>query len=418
MVNRILFVIAIWVIIDLYVFQALKTIAAGWSPAWRNGIYLCYWLIDALIITSFLFVIFSGKMAHGPPKGGSWLMGLMILSLVPKLCVVPFLLLEDVVRIVSGTVTKISSLFSHAPDEASAFFSSRRKFVSQAALIVSAIPFTGILYGVFRGKYNYRVHRVTLYLKGLPEAFRGFTITQLSDIHAGSLDNREEVERGIALANAQQSDLMVFTGDLVNNRAEEMEEWIEVFAALKAPFGKYSILGNHDYGDYSKWTDEAAKANNLNEVKHIHERIGFRLLQNESLTIEKEGQKLRLAGVENWGTRGFAQYGDLHKAMAQVEPDSFTILLSHDPSHWEAQILDYPQPIGLTLSGHTHGMQFGIEVPGFKWSPSKYIYPQWAGLYSRGEKHIYVNRGFGYLGFPGRVGILPEITVLTLQPAP
>jgi predicted MPP superfamily phosphohydrolase len=293
--------------------------------------------------------------------------------------------------------------------------SDRRKFVSQLALGLASIPFFGIIYGVWKGKYEYRVHRVKLVSPDLPEAFDGFTITQLSDIHSGSFDNVEAVLKGINLANAQKSDLIVFTGDLVNNVANEMNDWIEHFKTLSAPFGKFSILGNHDYGDYVQWPNEAAKVQNFEQLKAVHQKIGFKLMLNENCSLEKNGQKIELIGVENWGKRGFVKHGDLNKAMENVPSEAFKILLSHDPSHWEAVTLHHPKHVHLTLAGHTHGMQFGIEIPGIKWSPVKYIYPQWAGLYKKGNHHIYVNRGFGFLGFPGRVGILPEITVIELK---
>jgi len=187
------------------------------------------------------------------------------------------------------------------------------------------------------------------------------------------------------------------------------------FSELTAPFGKFSILGNHDYGDYRSWESETAKADNLQRLKEIHKEIGFRLMLNESLKIEKSGEHITLIGVENWGKGRFQKYGDLDKAIADVEDQDFKILMSHDPSHWDAKTLQHPKHVHLTLAGHTHGMQFGIEIPGFKWSPIKYMYPQWAGIYNEKNKYLYVNRGFGFLAYPGRVGILPEITVITLE---
>ena len=286
--------------------------------------------------------------------------------------------------------------------------------MSMLALGVAAVPFTGIIYGVAKGRYQYTVRRIKLAFPDLPDAFNGFTITQLSDIHSGSFDNKAAVAYGVDLANRQHSDLFVFTGDLVNNEAAEMDPWIDTFSNLKAPMGQFSILGNHDYGDYIQWPDARTKAENLESLKAVHKKIGFRLLLNERITLEKDGQRINLIGVENWGKGGFAKYGDLQKAAAGLQKDSFNILLSHDPSHWEAEVLPHPEKIHLTLSGHTHGMQFGVELPGFRWSPIKYVYPQWAGVYERAGRYLYVNRGFGFLGFPGRVGILPEITVITL----
>jgi hypothetical protein len=268
-----------------------------------------------------------------------------------------------------------------------------------------------------KGKYKYQVRRVTIAFKYLPEAFHNFTITQVSDIHSGSFDDAHEVSRGVELANSQNSDIFFFTGDLVNNIADEMKPWMDTFSKFHAPYGKFSILGNHDYGDYMQWESKEAKIKNLERLKEIHKEIGFKLLLNEIAIIEKDGQQIALIGVENWGKRGFTKYGNLNKALNGVDDNSFKILLSHDPSHWDAEVINHEKHIHLTLAGHTHGMQFGVEVPGFKWSPVQYIYPEWAGLYEKNDKYIYVNRGFGFIGYPGRVGIYPEITVIKLVKA-
>ena len=412
MLTRFVIVTLIWIIVDFYCFQAVKTVSLNFNLGTASIIKWIYWIFDILLISIILALAASGKFTHGPNKSMSLLFGLMILSLAPKVIVLPFLLVEDIVRIIQGTYTWASSLASGK--KSVSFFTDRRKFVSQIGLGLASIPFFGIIYGMIKGKYEYRVHKVKLTFKDLPEAFHGFTITQLSDIHSGSFDDKEAVEKGIHIANAQKSDLIVFTGDLVNNSADEMDQWIESFSMLEAPMGKFSILGNHDYGDYIKWESEEAKSKNLERLKEVHGEIGFRLLLNENCKLEKDGQSISLLGVENWGLRGFHQYGDLDKALEDVNHNDFKLLLSHDPSHWEAQTLHHEKHIHLTLSGHTHGMQFGIEIPGFKWSPIKYIYPQWAGAYEKKDKYIYVNRGFGFLGFPGRVGILPEITVIEL----
>ena len=410
MIFRFLIFIAIWLVIDLYVFQAVKTAFTGPKSQY---IYLAYWLIDGLMILTLIYLGVSGKFASGPPKGGSYLMALAILSLAPKIVASPFLLIEDIVRLLHGGYLGIQK-FRNAVDAESVNYWSRRKFVSQLALSAAAIPFVGTIYGVIKGKYDYRVHKIKIAFKDLPDAFDGFKITQLSDIHSGSFDDPIAVQRGIDLANAQNSDMIVFTGDLVNNLASEMDNWIGHFSELTAPLGKYSILGNHDYGDYVQWPSEEAKQRNFDALKNVHAQIGFKLLLNESVHIEKDGQKVALIGVENWGKRGFVKHGDLDKAIENIGDDEFKILLSHDPSHWEEKTVPHQKHIHLTMAGHTHGMQFGIEIPGIKWSPVKYIYKQWAGLYEKTGQYIYVNRGFGFLGFPGRVGILPEITVIEL----
>ena len=270
------------------------------------------------------------------------------------------------------------------------------------------------VYGMIRGKYAYRVIRHTLYFDDLPEAFDGFTITQISDVHSGSFNNPKAVQKGIDMVKQQQSDLFVFTGDLVNNKAEEIKPWISYFNQIKAPYGQFSILGNHDYGDYVKWPNESAKRANLDLLKTYHKELGFKLLLDEHVTLHKDGQKIILAGVENWGI-GFGERGDLKKALNGVSPTDFKVLLSHDPSHWEAEVVKSPLKVHLTLSGHTHGMQFGLEAFGIKWSPVKYRYAHWAGIAGQDGVFLNINRGFGFIGFSGRIGIWPEITVIELK---
>jgi uncharacterized protein len=303
MIFRFLIFIAIWLLVDLYVFQAVKTAYTGPKAVY---IHYAYWAFDILLMLILIYVGATGKMAGGPPKGGSYLMGLAILSLAPKIIVMPFLLIEDIVRLLQGGYVGVQKLRNAVGSEGLSYWP-RRKFVSQIALGVAAIPFVGTAWGMIKGKYEYRVHKIKIAFKDLPEAFHGFKITQLSDIHSGSFDNPQAVKHGIDMANAQKSDLIVFTGDLVNNVATEMNDWIDHFSQLSAPMGKFSILGNHDYGDYVQWPSEEAKQSNFEALKHVHKQIGFRLLLNESVHIEKDGQKIALLGVENWGTRRFRQ---------------------------------------------------------------------------------------------------------------
>lgn len=412
MLYRVLITISIWLLVDFYAFHGLKTLTSKWNINSSTLIHWTYWGIDLFILAVIFYYSFTGKFANGPGRQVGWVLAALMISLVPKLVIISFLFVEDIGRIGFGIYAFLNNwLNDHKTIN---YLPERRKFVSQIAFGLAAIPFAGMIYGAVKGKYDFTVHKVKLRFRDLPEAFDGFTITQLSDIHSGSFDDPIAVRRGIELANSQESDLLVFTGDLVNNKADEMDDWMDHFSALKAPFGKYSILGNHDYGDYLPWPSEAAKEANLDRLKQIQKELGFRLLLNEHVRIEKDGQSIALVGVENWGKKGFVKHGDLPKASEGISKGDFTILLSHDPSHWEAVTLQHEHHVHITLSGHTHGMQFGIEIPGFKWSPSKYIYPQWAGLYKKDEKFLYVNRGFGFLGFPGRVGILPEITVIEL----
>ncbi|EHQ29531.1 metallophosphoesterase [Mucilaginibacter paludis] len=387
---RLLLIILAWVIADIYFFQAFKTLTT-------NALVLSgYWMVDVLLAVGVVLLAGLRGANRESARLVSWLMALMLLTLIPKILGTPVLLLEDITR-----------LFRHFPP--------RLPWVSELAMLVAIAVFVSLVYGITGGRHHYKVHRITLKFDDLPDAFDGFTLTQLSDIHAGSFTSKKGVEKGIAMVNDQKSDLILFTGDLVNNRASEMDPWIASFAKLQAPLGKYSVLGNHDYGDYVQWESKEAQAANLSRLKAVHPQIGFKLLLNESITIEKDGQSIVLIGVENWGKGGFHKYGSLTQAAENVPDEKFKILLSHDPSHWEAQTLDHLKHINLTLAGHTHGMQFGIELFGFQWSPVKYIYPQWAGIYQKGDKYLYVNRGFGYLGFKGRLGIWPEITVITLK---
>jgi len=402
MKSRILIVLAIWFLIDLFAFQAITTATN------TSFIHDAYWLFDIALLVLMIYFGAKGNFASGPNKKMNWLMALVMLSIIPKLFISLFLIGEDVFRF-------IYSFFDTTEKES--FLVARNVFYNRAILLLTLIPFFGILYGVIKGKYAYKVQNVKLKFKNLPDAFHGFKITQLSDIHSGSFDNKKAVEKGIEMANAQKSDVIFFTGDLVNNKADEMNDWISTFSQLSAPYGKFSILGNHDYGDYIPWESATAKANNLQRLKEVHGEIGFKLLLNENLKLQKNGQAISLVGVENWGNRGFAKYGDLNKALEGTSNNEFKILLSHDPSHWKAQVLEHKSDVHLTLSGHTHGMQFGFEIFGLKWSPVKYIYKQWAGAYRDNDKYIYVNRGFGFIGFPGRVGIMPEITVIELLKA-
>ncbi len=392
MARRLLLMLLIFVVSDIYFYQAVTTLTG--NPL----IHLGYWLIDIILMAGMLFIVFARRTGSNAQRFIQILLSAMLLMFIPKVFSSLVLLAEDIVRVFEG-------------------FPSRSIYVSEAAVVLAGIFFLIILFGLTRGRHFYKIKKETLYFPDLPEAFDGFTITQLSDVHSGSLSDVKGVQKGLDMADAQNSDLLLFTGDLVNNMASEMTPWIPLFAKLKAPYGKYSVLGNHDYGDYVRWESETAKAANLSQLKEIHAEIGFKLLLNESVTISKQAESISLIGVENWGKGGFHKYGDLKRATTGVPDSAFKILMSHDPSHWDEVTVDHDQHVHLTLAGHTHGMQFGIELFGFKWSPVKYVYKQWAGLYEQRGKYLYVNRGFGFHGLKGRVGIWPEITVLTLKRA-
>jgi predicted MPP superfamily phosphohydrolase len=293
---------------------------------------------------------------------------------------------------------------------------SRSEFISQAGAVTAALPIIGMGWGVLSGAHDYRVLRRTVNLPDLPKSFDGFTITQISDIHAGSFWNKKAVARGVEMINAENSDIIFFTGDLVNNKAEELNDWKSLFSTLEAKHGVKSVLGNHDYGDYVIWSSPEEKKNNLQSLMDIQKEMGWDLLIDEHRKITIGEDSIAVLGIQNWGAKGrFPKYGDLSKANEGLDPGLTKLLLSHDPSHWKDQVLPDFSDIDLMFSGHTHGFQFGIEVGSIKWSPVKYFYPEWADLYSEGRQHLYVNRGFGYLGYPGRMGILPEITVITLK---
>lgn len=393
--------------IDLYAYQAVRTLSKD-QVYWR---YL-YWGISIAFIILLIYTLINFDRSAGPTHPVfKVVMASFVLLFVPKLVISIPLLLEDITRLLVGISGRIID-----SEHSGSFLPSRRRFISQVALALAAVPFAGILHGIWKGKYNYRVIKKTIFFPDLPDQFDGFTLSQISDVHSGSFDNPEKIAYGIDLINQQQSDMIVFTGDIVNNRADEMDPWKETFSRLKAPMGKYSILGNHDYGDYVSWDSPEAKVANMEKLYQTHADIGFDLLRNENRRIEKDGASIRLVGVENWGTGGFAKHGDLDKALQDTSADDFHILLSHDPSHFDAVVKQHSKKMALTLSGHTHGMQFGIEIPGlFRWSPVKYRYPKWAGLYEEAGRYLYVNRGFGFLAFPGRVGIWPEITVIEFR---
>lgn len=403
---------AISLLLDWYVHAGLKTITADWQsvPA-RQFVNWGYLIISVGVTLLFILGFGSFSTAKGMTPFHEWVLSIFLTFLITKIFFVLVLFLGDTGRFFYGIIKNIAVTKGSITEP---FFPARRKFIIEAALLIAAVPFAGFFYAMLKGKYDYKVHRHTLYFDDLPDAFDGFTITQLSDIHSGSFDNTKAMQRGIDLAKAQKSDLFVFTGDLINNAAWEIEPYLDNFSELKAPYGQFSILGNHDYGDYIQWDSEAEKVANLGKLKEHHKTLGYRLLLDENVVIEKGGQKLSLLGVQNWG-RGFIQMGDLDKALTGVDKNAFKILLSHDPTHWEEKVRYNPTTIHLTLSGHTHGAQFGVEVGKFRWSPVKYRYLDWAGLANQDNRYLYVNRGFGFLAFSGRLGIWPEITVLTLK---
>jgi predicted MPP superfamily phosphohydrolase len=405
MILRLLLFISIVLIIEFYSFQVVKTLT---NVRW---ILIVYIFVSVSIICFIAYQFMNYDKSIGQTKMTMLTFGLLLLTFLPKLLLTIVLLWEDIYRLFSGSFNYFLS-----ENKTDSFLPERRKFVSQLGLGLAAVPFLSLIYGMTIGKYNYKVIKQRIFFPDLPNAFDGFTITQISDIHSGSFDNPEKIEYAINLVNEQNSDMILFTGDIVNTHAKEMHPWLETFKRIKKhEYGKFSILGNHDYGEYVTWPTETAKLKNFEDIKNIHSQIEFKLLLNEHIFIKKGDDRIAIVGVENWG-RNFKQAGDLNKASGQLSKDDFKILMSHDPSHWDQVVQHDNRHFQLTLSGHTHGMQFGIEIPGyFKWSLAQYIYKQWAGLYQNLGRYVYVNRGFGFHAYPGRVGIMPEITVIELK---
>lgn len=405
MLLRWLFFILIVFLIEIYAFQAFKTV---------SRIKWVHWAYILVSLAAFIYILYSFSQfdrSVGQTKQTLFTFGLLLLLYIPKLILSTVMFGEDFFRIISGVITHF--LGDH---DRGSFLPGRKVLVSQLALGLAAIPFLSLLYGMTVGKYNFKVVPQTLYFDKLPAAFDGFKLIHISDIHSGSLSDPEKVQFAIELINQQEADVILFTGDIVNTHAREMEPWIEAFKGIHpTPYGKFSVLGNHDYGEYIQWPSQKDKNDNFEAIKALHPRMDFRLLMNEHVRLSKQGEELFIVGVENWG-HNFKKAGDLNRATDGLANDDFKILLSHDPSHWEYEVKNFKNTVHLTLSGHTHGLQFGIEFPGiFKWSPVQYVYKQWAGLYQKDEKYLYVNRGFGFHAYPGRVGIWPEITVIQLK---
>ncbi|HTS44371.1 MAG TPA: metallophosphoesterase [Puia sp.] len=408
----------IWIIIlimaslDLYVFQAIKLVSQGSSSKTKIIIYSSYWgiSIGAIIILALLPLV---NFDEWPRAVRNYLFATIIGLFFAKLLATVFFLLDDIRRVIQWASGKL--FFRNTEGEnLSGEGVTRSVFLSWLGLGIGGGLFSTLVYG-FSNKYNYKMRRMSLSFDNLPPSFKGIKIVQISDIHSGSFTDKKAVEKGVDKILKEKPDLILFTGDLVNNKADEMQEYMDVFNRLQAPMGIFSTLGNHDYGDYAEWNSMEEKQKNLEHLKQIHAQLGWRLLMNEHVVLQKNGGEIALIGIENWSAKArFPKHGKMYQAYPGAEKYPFKILMSHDPSHWDAEVRPKYPDIDLTLSGHTHGMQFGLEIPGFKWSPVQYVYKQWAGLYEEGKQMLYVNRGYGFIGYPGRVGILPEITVIKL----
>lgn len=402
---------AIFILIDLYVWQGIKFLLRNSSPKKFKITKIIYWSYSALIYTAFIL----GSVAHlKPTTWGKFVGAFVLFIIICKILYILFLIFDDLQRIIRHILHYFKKKRDNNLSEPEHGIT-RLKFLHYMGLGIGGLFISGAVWGIFKGAHNYLIHRKTLKIDGLPESFKGLKIVQISDIHSGSFWDREAVKKGIQLINKEKADMVFFTGDLVNDTSKEVEPWIDVFKEIKAPLGVFSTLGNHDYGDYVQWNSLEDKIQNLNEMIQHHKSLGWDLLMDEHRIIEKNGEKIAILGIQNWSNVGkFPKYGDLEKAYKGTEDIPVKLLLSHDPTHWRQQVLNHKPDIKASFAGHTHGMQFGVDTAFYRWSPAKFIYPEWLDLYTENNQHLYVNRGFGYLGYPGRMGIYPEISVFTL----
>ena len=411
-IMTLLFFLIAFLLIDLYVFQAVLNVSKSWPSPWKGVSRYGFWVPTILCVAALCWWTFSDpyKISAGMRN---WILTGLFATYFSKLFGVVFLLIDDGQRLVRWVARYFSKQPANAlPGE----IISRSEFLMNAALVATTVPFGAMAYGIISGAHDYRVKHISIKLPNLPKSFDGVRIAQVSDIHSGSFFNKTAVKGGVEMVMKEKPDIIFFTGDLVNNEADEVKEYIDVFNKLRAPLGVFSVTGNHDYGDYKNWDSKESKQQNFKDLIEAHRLLRFDLLMNENRVIEQGGDRISILGIENWGGGRFAKYGKLDQAYAGTEAP-VKILLSHDPSHWDAQVRPSYKDIDLMLSGHTHGFQFGVEIGGFKWSPSQYAYKQWAGLYQEENQYLYVNRGFGYLGYPGRVGMPPELTIIELKRA-
>lgn len=392
--------IIILLAIDLYAFQAIRTVLID-SPTLKLILTIVYWMISIALYIGAIAIM--QREFNTTTLAIRIVFGAIITFAVAKLFIVLFLLAEDSVRLVKWAVHQ---LYTQPITGVKQHGITRSQFISKIGLLAGGFMLGSFVWGMVKTAYNYKVRKVSVPLAQLKSSFTGLKIVQISDLHLGSFIGTEAIEHAVKIINKQQADVIFFTGDLVNAHATEAESFIPVLSQLKAKYGVYSTLGNHDY--YGTEAD-------LARIKTIHTECGWTILNNDHRVLEIDDQKIAIVGVENWGeSRHFPKMGDLDKACQGCEEVDVKLLLSHDPSHWNYVVSQNYKDIDITFSGHTHGFQFGIEIPQLKikWSPSQYAYKQWAGLYSRGKQHLYVNRGLGFIGFHGRVGIPPEITVM------
>ena len=403
-------------LIDYYVFQGIRVATQGFAEGTRNLLHNIYWGITIVTLAALFVYHFANPFWIGRNIRTAIMVGIFT-NYFAKTVMIFFMLIDEIWR---GLQWIYQQIFGQNTPEPTPVPESpvipRSEFLAKAGIIAATVPVVGISWGIISGAHDYRVRRKTIHLSNLPKEFDGLTLTQISDIHSGSFWNRTAVQGGVEMINKEKPDLVFFTGDLVNNRADEMRDYIEVFSKVKAPLGVYSTLGNHDYGDYVDWPSQQAKIRNLQALIETHRAMGWDILMNEHRILKEGNGEIAVLGIENWGAKArFPKYGKLADAYRGAEDIPVKLLLSHDPSHWRAEVIPQYSDIDMTFSGHTHGMQFGVEIGDFRWSPVKYVYEEWADLYRHENQYLYVNRGFGYLGFPGRIGMPPEITVIQLK---
>ncbi len=409
-------IVIIILVIDLLSYKGLRLLLKPKSKRVRMIVYIIHWMVPVILFLGVILLRIDDQVQGSEKVYRNFILGGFFLTFYfPKLIFASVHVLDDLMKGLLRIYNYIVQKPTEKRKEIKGKPISRMRFITTAGLVLASFNFISLLYGMVSGRFNFKIYRLAMNLKGLPKEFNGYKIVQISDIHIGGFHGHgDRLKEAVELINLEQPDLILFTGDMVNNFADEMLDFKETLKLLKAKDGKFSILGNHDYGDYHSWDSEEEKKANLNEILQFQEEMGFKVLLNESVALKKGEAEIGLIGVENWGKPPFAQYGDFKKAQNGVSDLAVKILMSHDPSHWDAEITKNTD-VHLTLSGHTHGMQFGVELGNLKWSPVQYKYPQWAGLYKDGDQYLYVNRGLGTIGYPGRVGMPPEITVFKLE---
>lgn len=401
----------LFLVVDYYVFQAIVVVSRNWPSVPQALVRYGFWIPTILCVSFLMWWMFGDPYAVSS-NTRNWVATGIFAVYVSKLFAVIVLFIDDLRR---GVTWVVNFFNKGAAGDAAGAAITRSDFLAKTAVAAAAIPFGTMAFGILSGAHDYRVRKKTVVLPNLPKAFDGVTIGQVSDIHSGSFFNKTAVKGGVEMLLREKPDVIFFTGDLVNNEASEVKDYINIFDKFRAPLGVYSVTGNHDYGDYHRWANASAKQRNFNDLLEAHRLMGFHLLKNDHHFLQTGSDRIAILGIENWGGRGFAKYGRLDEAYEGTQDAPVKLLLSHDPSHWDLQVRPEYGDIDMMFAGHTHGFQFGVEVGDFKWSPSQYVYKQWAGLYQEGSQYLYVNRGFGYLGYPGRVGMPPELTIIELK---